>query len=148
MQAAPLKQKNTLQSVNQCPFPRTALRGTGMFLTINLYLQNKLYYVPAGLGKGSINLVSGFEHTKYLLLHDGSERTLLEIAAGGPKFFTATTLKDMGFDPSGEYYLGFELKSPKPITIDGCDLSAVNLRTKGNQSYRPYFITLKELFRK
>ena len=112
----------------------------------DLYLQNKLYYVPAGLGKGSINLVSGFEHTKYLLLHDGSERTLLEIAAGGPKFFTATTLKDMGFDPSGEYYLGFELKSPKPITIDDCDLSALNLRTKGNQSYRPYFITVKELF--
>lgn len=70
------------------------------------------------------------------------------LAAGGPKFFTATTLKDMGFDPSGEYYLGFELKSTNPITIEGCDLTAVNLRTKGNQSYRPYFITLKELFRK
>lgn len=112
----------------------------------DLYLRNKLYYVPAGLGKGSINLVSGFEHTKYLLLYDGNERTLLEIAPGGPKFFTATTLKDMGFDPSGEYYLGFELKSTHPITLESCDLGALNLRPKGNQSYRPYFLTLKDLF--
>lgn len=28
--------------------------------------ENRLYYVPAALGKGSINLVSGFEKTKYL----------------------------------------------------------------------------------
>lgn len=35
---------------------------------------NRLYYVPAALGKGSINLVSGFEKTQYLLLHHGQDR--------------------------------------------------------------------------
>lgn len=109
-------------------------------------LRNKLYYVPAGLGKGSINLVSGFENTKYLLLHHDKDRMLLELSDAGPKFFTAKTLQEMGFDPSGEYYLGFEIKSLNPVTIDGLDIDALNLRRQGNYSYRPYFTTFKELF--
>lgn len=108
-------------------------------------LQNKLYYVPAGLGKGSINLVSGFENAKYLLLHHDKDRVLLELSDTGPKFFTAKNLQDMGFDPSGEYYLGFEIKSRNPVTIDGLDIDALNLRRQGNYSYRPYFTTFKEL---
>lgn len=108
-------------------------------------LRNKLYYVPAGLGKGSINLVSGFENAKYLLLHHDKDRVLLELLDAGPKFFTAKTLQDMGFDPSGEYYLGFEIKSLNPVTIDGLDIDALNLRRQGNYSYRPYFTTFKEL---
>ena len=98
------------------------------------------------LGKGSINLVSGFEHTKYLLLHKNDDRMVLELSGNGPKFFTATTLKEMGFEPSGEYYLGFEIKSATPIEIDGLDIAALNLYGKGKQSTRPYFTTLKELF--
>lgn len=108
-------------------------------------LQNKLYYVPAGLGKGSINLVSGFENAKYLLLHHDKDRVLLELSDAGPKFFTAKTLQEMGFEPSGEYYLGFEIKSRNPVTIDGLDIDALNLRRQGNYSYRPYFTTFKEL---
>ena len=106
--------------------------------------KNKLYYVPAGLGKGSINLVSGFENAKYLLLHHDNDRMLLELS-GGPKFFTAKTLQEMGFEPSGEYYLGFEIKSLKQVTIEEFDINSLNLRRYGNQSFRPYFTTFKEL---
>ena len=111
----------------------------------DVYLNNKLYYVPAGLGKGSINLASGFEHTKYLLLHQDDDRMVLELTGNGPKFYTANTLQEMGFDPSGEYYLGFEIKSVNPIEIEGLDIAALNLYGKGKQSTRPYFTTLKEL---
>lgn len=111
-----------------------------------VYLKNNLYYVPAGLGKGSINLVSGFEHTKYLLLHKDEDRMVLELSGNGPKFYTATTLKEMGFEPSGEYYLGFKIKSTTPIKIEGLDLTSLNLYCKGKQGTRPYFTTLKELF--
>ena len=107
--------------------------------------RNKLYYVPAGLGKGSINLVSGFENAKYLLLHHDKDRALLKLSDAGPKFFTAKTLQDMGFDPSGEYYLGFEIKSLNPVTIDGLDIATLNLRREGKYSFRPYFTTFKEL---
>lgn len=108
-------------------------------------IRNKLYYVPAGLGKGSINLVSGFENAKYLLLHHDKERMLLELSDAGPKFFTAKTLQEMGFDPSGEYYLGFEIKSLNPVTIDGLDIDALDLRREGKLSFRPYFTTFKEI---
>ncbi len=111
----------------------------------DIYLNNKLYYVPAGLGKGSINLVSGFEHTKYLLLYHGKERLLLELSGNGPKFYTAKTLQGMGFQPSGEYYLGFEIKSTNPIEIEELDIAALDLRDKGKQSFRPYFTTIKKL---
>mgnify|MGYP002521352337 CR=1 FL=1 len=107
-------------------------------------LKNKLYYVPAGLGKGSINIVSGFENAKYLLLHHDKDRILLELKGNGPKFFTANTLADMGFEPSGDYYLGFEIKSLKSVEIDGFDINAINLHKAGKQSYKPYFITFKE----
>lgn len=107
-------------------------------------LDNKLYYVPAALGKGSINLVSGFESTKYLLLHHDNERMLLELDGNGPGFFPKTALEAMGFTPSGEFYLGFRIKSLENIT-DILDLDALDLRVAGKQSYRPYFTTFKKL---
>ncbi len=97
------------------------------------------------MGKGSINLVSGFEHTKYLMLYHNDERLLLELMGNGPKFYTAKTLQDMGFKSSGDYYLGFEIKSVNPIEIEGLDIAALNLYGKRKQSTKPYFTTLKEL---
>lgn len=108
--------------------------------------KNKIYYVPAGLGKGSINLVSGFEATKYLFLHRGEERLLLELTGEGPKFFTAPTLASMGFpSPSGDYYLGFAIKSLADIAPGlGIELSSVRL-PQGKQAFRPYFTTFDKL---
>ena len=100
-----------------------------------LYLKNKLYYVPIDLSKGSINLVSGFEHTKYLLLHNKEDRMVLRIKEQDPKLFVADSLRALGFNPSSEHYLGFEIKSLKPIEIDGLDIATLNLYGKGDESY-------------
>jgi hypothetical protein len=110
-----------------------------------LYLKNKIYYVPIDFGKGSINLVSGFEYTKYLLLHNNNDRMVLRLKGQGPKLFVADSLRNLGFSPSNEHYLGFEIKSAKPIDIEGLDIHALNLRPRGDDSYRPYFTTIKEL---
>lgn len=104
--------------------------------------RNRLYYVPAALGKGSINLVSGFEKTKYLLLHHDKERKLLRLAGTGPKFFPKTALEEMGFQPSGDFYLGFEIASLKPVA--GIDPSTYELERSGPQRYAPYFTTLEK----
>lgn len=64
----------------------------------------------------------------------------------GPKLFVADSLRTLGFEPSSEHYLGFEIKSATPIEIDGLEIAALNLYGKGKQSTRPYFATLKELF--
>lgn len=103
-------------------------------------INNRLYYVPAALGKGSINLVSGFEKTKYLLLHHDKERVLVRLKGDGPKFYPKTALESMGFAPSGDYYLGFEIKDFTPVP--GIDPNAYELERKGQQRYTPYFTTI------
>lgn len=103
-------------------------------------INNRLYYVPAALGKGSINLVSGFEKTKYLLLHHDQDRILVRLKGERPKFYPKTALESMGFAPSGDFYLGFEIKDFKPVP--GIDPNAYELERKGQQRYTPYFTTI------
>lgn len=106
-------------------------------------VNNRLYYVPAALGKGSINLVSGFEKTKYLLLHHGNDRRLLHLKGDGPKFFPKTALEALGFTPSGDFYLGFEIASLKPV--QGIDISGYEIEHNGRRSSVPYFTTIDKL---
>lgn len=105
--------------------------------------ENKLYYVPTALDKGSINLVSGFERTKYLLLHHGSERMLLRLKGDGPKFYPRKALEEMGFAPTGDYFLGFEIKSLNHMTE--IDISSYTLERKGLQQFTPYFTTFEKI---
>ena len=78
-------------------------------------------------------------------MYHNKERLLLELSGDVPKFYTANTLSEMGFQPSGEYYLGFEIKSTSPIEIEGLDIHKLNLLGKSKQSFRPYFTTIKKL---
>lgn len=106
-------------------------------------VNNRLYYVPAALGKGSINLVSGFEKTKYLLLHHDEDRILVRLKGDGPKFYPKPALEALGFSPSGDFYLGFEIKDFTPVS--GIDPSAYKLERKGQQRFTPYFTTFDKL---
>ena len=106
-------------------------------------INNRLYYVPAALGKGSINLVSGFEKTKYLLLHHDNERILVRLKGDGPKFYPKTALESIGFAPSGDFYLGFEIKDFTPVP--GIDPNAYELERKGKYAAAPYFTTIDKL---
>lgn len=103
-------------------------------------VNNHLYYVPAALGKGSINLVSGFEKTKFLLLHHDQDRILVRLKGDGPKFYPKPALEALGFTPSGDFYLGFEIKDFTPVS--GIDPNAYELERKGQQRYTPYFTTI------
>lgn len=109
----------------------------------NHILKNRMYYVPAALGKGSINLVSGFEKTKYLLLHHGEHRVLVRLKGGGPKFYPKTALEEMGFEPTGDYFLGFDIKDFSPVP--DIDPYSYQLERKGKQSTTPYFTTINKI---
>lgn len=106
-------------------------------------INNRLYYVPAALGKGSINLVSGFEKTKYLLLHHGEKRILVRLKGDGPKFYPKTALEEMGFKPTGDYFLGFEIKDFTPVP--DIDPYSYQLERKGKHSTSPYFTTIDKI---
>lgn len=110
---------------------------------LNLIKKNMLYYVPAALGKGSINLVSGFEKTKYLLLHHKGERLLLRLKGEGPKFYPKTELEKMGFSPNGNFYLGFEISSLNPIPKIDPYKYKLERRNQGEQT--SYFTTIDRL---
>lgn len=104
--------------------------------------QHKLYPIPAALGKGSINLVSGFEKTKFLMLHHGSERMFLRLKGDGPKFFPKTALEALGFKLDGDFYLAFEIASLVPVP--DIDPNAYELERKGQQRFTPYFSTVNK----
>lgn len=107
---------------------------------LDAIMRNRLYYVPAALGKGSINLVSGFEKTKYLLLHHDNDRLLVHLKGDGPKFYPKTALEALGFSPSDEYYLGFEIINFEPVP--NIDPKAYEFERKGQYRYTPYFTTI------
>ena len=107
-------------------------------------VKNRLYYVPAALGKGSINLVSGFEKTKYLLLHQNDDnRLLVRLKGEGPKFYPKTALEALGFSPSGDYYLGFDIVNFNPVP--DIDPHTYKLERKGQHRFSPYFTTIDKL---
>lgn len=106
-------------------------------------VNNRLYYVPAALGKGSINLVSGFEKTKYLLLHHDQSRLLVRLKGDGPKFYPKAALEALGFTPADEYYLGFEIKDFSPVP--DIDPTLYELERKGQLRYTPYFTTIDKI---
>lgn len=107
-------------------------------------VKNRLYYVPAALGKGSINLVSGFEKTKYLLLHHADKRLMVRLVSNGPKFYPKPALEELGFNPtSGDYFLGFEIKDFSPVP--NIDPDKYEIERKGQNRYTPYFTTIDKL---
>jgi hypothetical protein len=106
-------------------------------------IQNKLYYIPLTSGDGKINLVSGFEHTKYVLLHHDSTKMLFELTGDAPGFYTAEELKSMNFTPRGEHYLGFRLKSTN--IVEGLDVSGYKIERLRKYSTSPYFTTIEKI---
>ncbi|MBO5054583.1 MAG: hypothetical protein J6C44_10200 [Muribaculaceae bacterium] len=50
-------------------------------------------------------------------------------------------LEAMGFSPSGDFYLGFEIANFSPVM----DASAIDPTGKGKYRYQPYFTTLQKL---
>lgn len=105
--------------------------------------KNKLYYVRTALERGSINLVSGFEKTKYLLLHNSRRRLFVRLKGTGPKFYPKAALEEMGFKPNGDYFLGFDIVNFTPVPNINPDI--YKLERKGKQISTSYFTTITKI---
>ena len=68
---------------------------------------------------------------------------LVRLEEGGPKFFPKPALEALGFTPTCEFNLGFEIKDFKPVP--GIDPNAYELERKGKQSTVAYFTTVVKL---
>ena len=112
---------------------------------IPLVEKNLLYYVPTGVHKGSLKLISGCESAKYLLIYNSSMRKIVELEGTGPIFYPKSELEKKKFKPESEFYLGFDIKSMNPVEIPGINIASIDLSYKGTKGHRSFFTTLKEL---
>lgn len=110
-------------------------------------MREKLYYVRTGDSRGSLRLTDGCVAARYLLLHHGGERILLELDGRGPQYFNGQTLREKGFPAVGSHYLGFGLRSAKPVSLPGVDLNSIDINS-GRIGAAPRFALLSELCRR
>lgn len=93
---------NTLQKATVCTFKELNLEE-------RKHLQEWIAAEPNSLGEDLLIIqkeFDGFADTKERLVHLTGEE---------PKFFPKTALEALGFTPSGDYYLAFEIKSLTPV---------------------------------
>lgn len=62
-------------------------------------LANKIYYVRAGMVTGSLRLVAGFEHCKYVLLYDNNRRNMYKLSGNGPRLVSGAELQKWDLIP-------------------------------------------------
>lgn len=114
----------------------------------NTILKNKMYYVRAGMISGSLRLVPGFEHCKYILLYNTKQKAMYELSGAGPRLVSGKELQKKGFDANHDFYLCFDLKDTKPHNefIDPQNGKDFKINPSLNPYKKePYFSTLKEI---
>ena len=106
------------------------------------YLEKRLYYTRAEMEKGSLRLKPGFETTKLLLMHNGNDRTeLYRLSNAGPRIVSKQTIVDLfDHEPTGDFFLLFDLESDKPIQTEG-----LIIPKHGNDRYVPEFLRMSEI---
>lgn len=83
------------------------------------------------------NLVPDVEPTIYILSHCGNDCILVCLKGDNPKFCSKDALERMGWLPSSDFYLDFEIKDFSPVP--SIDPNAYELERKGQQRFTPYF---------
>ncbi len=111
-------------------------------------LKNKMYYVRAGMVSGSLRLVPGFEHCKYVLLYDKKQKSMYELSGEGPRLVSGEELQNKGFDAHRDFYLCFDLKDnvPRVEFVDPQSGRVFKIKTSLNPYKKePYFTKLADL---
>lgn len=115
-------------------------------------LKNKIYNVRAGMVSGSLRLVPGFEHCKYVLLYDSNDhKAIYALSESGPRLVSKEELVKKKFEVGHDFYLCFDFKDDKPIVEFTDPQSGRIMKIRKNLNPRkkePYFTTMKELLEK
>lgn len=115
-------------------------------------LKNKIYNVCAGMVSGSLRLVPGFEHCKYVLLYDSNDhKAIYALSESGPRLVSKEELVKKKFEVGHDFYLCFDFKDDKPIVEFTDPQSGRIMKIRKNLNPRkkePYFTTVKELLEK
>lgn len=113
-------------------------------------LREKLYNFRMDTRAGSLRLEPEVTAAQYLLLHgEGSkaELGLLRITSKGPRVLSKDALKLKGYpgEPSGDFYLVFDVEQASDFSGYTWDYSKLPNRPSGRQSAMPFAVTLDEV---
>lgn len=112
---------------------------------LRMTLKNKLFYVRTGSRRGSLKFKIGAISPKYLLLHNRNNRFLYAMVEKSPQIMSASELSYLGFIPSGNEYLVFNLKDTERISVEGLDLEKVVFRGGERDISIPYITNIQDL---
>lgn len=108
---------------------------------LRMSLENKLYYVRAGLRAGAMQFSLGMKAPHYLFLHKKGSYILLILKEVEPRLVSAEYLENLGFHPSGDQYWVFEVLDVETENRTECIKSYVS--EHGGMKMKPYILELK-----
>lgn len=105
-------------------------------------LENKLYYVRAGIRTGAMQFSLGMKAPRYLFLHKKDSFILFLLKEVEPRLVSASYLQNLGFNPSGEQYWTFELLDIE--TAERTEYVRKIVANHGGMKMKPYIIRYRK----
>lgn len=138
--AIALSIKNAFQSYS--PKPYSVLVATYRNdKQLRMSLENKLYYVRAGLRPGAMQFSLGMKAPHYLFLHKSGSYILLILKEVEPRLVSSKYLENLGFHPSGNQYWVFEVLDVE--TENRTEYIKNYVSEHGGMKMKPYILELK-----
>lgn len=109
---------------------------------LRMTLENKLYYVRAGIRTGAMQFSLGMKAPRYLFLHKKDSFVLFILKEVEPRLVSASYLQNLGFNPSGEQYWTFELLDVE--TAERTEYVRKIVANHGGMKMKPYIIRYRK----
>lgn len=109
---------------------------------LRMTLENKLYYVRAGMRTGAMQFSLGMKAPRYLFLHKKDSFILFLLKEVEPRLVSALYLQNLGFNPSGEQYWTFELLDVE--TAKRTEYVRKIVANHGGMKMKPYIIRYRK----
>ena len=109
---------------------------------LRMTLENKLYYVRAGIRTGAMQFSLGMKAPRYLFLHKKDSFILFLLKEVEPLLVSASYLQNLGFNPSGEQYWTFELLDVE--TAERTEYVRKIVANHGGMKMKPYIIRYRK----
>lgn len=109
---------------------------------LRMTLENKLYYVRAGIRTGAMQFSLGMKAPRYLFLHKKDSFILFLLKEVESRLVSASYLQNLGFNPSGEQYWTFELLDVE--TAERTEYVRKIVANHGGMKMKPYIIRYRK----
>ena len=109
---------------------------------LRMTLENKLYYVRAGMRTGAMQFSLGMKAPRYLFLHKKDSFILFLLKEVEPRLVSASYLQNLGCNPSGEQYWTFELLDVE--TAERTEYVRKIVANHGGMKMKPYIIRYRK----